>query len=241
MTNDKSVEPTQNVTMNHDAGCESAGELPGEKGPVAPGPDPQHEKTAESGTNETKLDLNSMLEPMVCGAFVIGYIDQIHGAGGELTKYQPTADECWLLAEHWICQMVVETTWDCGTSGSYEIRWWPYALSRLKQLLDLGIVTKGQLNHLLYVERKEWGLDYGYRETFGDGTIEHPQGWLVERENMRWRKGRGLTIPKRWEPFVYEEFGPDGRIFDEGDYEEFGNEDDEEHIEEYNGEDDVVR
>ena len=132
-----------------------------------------------------------------------GYASDIGSPEKRLTDYKPTVDECKMLAEQWVARIVSsECAIEFAAYSGGDFRRRDYAFFRLQCILDLGIVTTGELNHLLYVERKRHNLAYDDCDNFGDGIIEHPKTWLQMLATMKHRKANNLGIPYYWEPFM---------------------------------------
>jgi len=82
---------------------------------------------------------NKYLEPIVLKkkedkkpALVIGYYDEIHGEGAKKVRITLTQAQVEEIVKYYIDIILgIEAVFDEGQSGSYEIRWFPYAHRRL--------------------------------------------------------------------------------------------------------------
>jgi hypothetical protein len=79
---------------------------------------------------------------------VIGYVPEIH-SDGEFQKIDVTKYEARVLIESWIEKMQdVECEWDMGQSSSWGIRMWPYANSRIINIIDSGLLTEDEVKRI---------------------------------------------------------------------------------------------
>jgi hypothetical protein len=164
---------------------------------------PENHSPARGGTGSTTEDdtVGEVTQPRVG---VMEYCRELYAPDGKQTNYRPTTHECRQLATYWVGLIVsVEAEWVFAQeTGSTEIGLESYAMRKLSQMLELGILREGELNHVLYLERVKKGLKHDDGGSYGDGTIEHPKWWLEELETMKHRKTNGLSVPKEWEPFI---------------------------------------
>ena len=137
---------------------------------------------------------------------VVDYGDSIPGPDSDATQYRPTVWECRRLAQGWVRDIViVDLEWVvfCQTGGCGR-KLERYAWSRLAQMVELGILSIGEVNHLLFVERRRSNLKFDDGGFFGDGTIDHPKSWLDDLQIMKERNANSFEIPDEWEPFVHD-------------------------------------
>lgn len=82
---------------------------------------------------------NEWLGPFQAGPFTIGYLEDIHGAGGTaVADFKPTKHELSIVARHWIRELLeINLSWFLyTTTGSWEIRMGSYASKRLDRIAD---------------------------------------------------------------------------------------------------------
>jgi len=96
---------------------------------------------------------NKLLDPVVIKGkknnLVIGHVPEIHREGEE-KNCNISKHEAKILAKHWIERIdEVTTEWDCGQSSSWGIRMFPYANSRLNNLLESGILTEEEIEDIV--------------------------------------------------------------------------------------------
>ena len=115
---------------------------------------------------------NRMLEPMLCGAGVVGFIPEVHGDGGKSDRIEVTRFEVSLLVEHWIQELkgVAFESGDGQTSSS-GTRVRCYAERRIASFIEAGVISAEEVNAMA-------------KDAFGDYFYE--EYWPVWKEFKDW-------------------------------------------------------